>query len=198
MWSSKAIAALLGAVAWRSPRPRAARANRAPPAAARAPTAGSRPGGYMSPVTESLTGGKKGGTLAGAPGNGIRTPRSGHLVLQPRLPGRVRHPAAAVLLQAQPAENEPTPDLASGPAEISSDTKTVTVHLKEGVQFSPPVNREVTSSRRRLRDRARGQPDRRQRLHPGLLRGRRRNAQGDRRPGQGDRNPRTSTRSSST
>ena len=42
-------------------------------------------------------------------------------------------------------EAESTPDLASGPPEIASDNKTVTVHLKEGVKFSPPVNREVTS-----------------------------------------------------
>ena len=35
--------------------------------------------------------------------------------------------------------------LAAGPPEISSDSKTVTVKLKEGVKFSPPVNREVTS-----------------------------------------------------
>lgn len=41
---------------------------------------------------------------------------------------------------------EVTPDLASGPPEISSDLKTVTVHIRSGVRFSPPVNREVTSA----------------------------------------------------
>ncbi|HUA44159.1 MAG TPA: ABC transporter substrate-binding protein [Solirubrobacteraceae bacterium] len=40
----------------------------------------------------------------------------------------------------------PSPDLASGPAIVSADGKTVTVHIKHGVYFSPPVNREVTSS----------------------------------------------------
>ena len=35
--------------------------------------------------------------------------------------------------------------MASGPPEISDGNKTVTVHLKEGIHFSPPVNREVTS-----------------------------------------------------
>jgi peptide/nickel transport system substrate-binding protein len=39
-----------------------------------------------------------------------------------------------------------SPDLASGPPIISADGKTVTVHLKRGVRFSPPVNREVTSA----------------------------------------------------
>src|SRR6201995_3947876 len=38
------------------------------------------------------------------------------------------------------------PDLASGPAIVSADGETVTVHIKRGVYFSAPVNREVTSS----------------------------------------------------
>jgi peptide/nickel transport system substrate-binding protein len=39
----------------------------------------------------------------------------------------------------------PVPDLATGKPEISADNKTITVHIKKGVKFSPPVNREVTS-----------------------------------------------------
>ncbi len=41
--------------------------------------------------------------------------------------------------------NHPVPDLASGQPTISADRRTVTVSLKPGVHFSPPVNREVTS-----------------------------------------------------
>jgi peptide/nickel transport system substrate-binding protein len=41
---------------------------------------------------------------------------------------------------------EPSPDLAAGPAQISDGGKTVTVKIKSGVKFSPPVNREVTSA----------------------------------------------------
>jgi peptide/nickel transport system substrate-binding protein len=37
----------------------------------------------------------------------------------------------------------PVPDLATGPPEISSDNKTITVHIKKGVKYAPPVNREV-------------------------------------------------------
>jgi peptide/nickel transport system substrate-binding protein len=39
----------------------------------------------------------------------------------------------------------PVPDLADGPPQISADNKTITVHIKKGVKFSPPVNREVTT-----------------------------------------------------
>ena len=41
--------------------------------------------------------------------------------------------------------NTPSPDLADGQPQISSDGKTVTIKIKSGVKFSPPVNREVTA-----------------------------------------------------
>src|SRR3954469_13298577 len=37
------------------------------------------------------------------------------------------------------------PDLAAAAPEVSADGKTVTVKIRSGVKFSPPVNREVTS-----------------------------------------------------
>lgn len=37
------------------------------------------------------------------------------------------------------------PDLAAGMPKISPDLKTITVKIKPGIHFSPPVNREVTS-----------------------------------------------------
>jgi len=39
----------------------------------------------------------------------------------------------------------PVPDLATGPPEISADNKTITVHIKSGIKYAPPVNREVTT-----------------------------------------------------
>jgi peptide/nickel transport system substrate-binding protein len=46
------------------------------------------------------------------------------------------------------APDNPTdivPDLAAGPPQVSSDGKTLTVRIRRGVHYSPPVNREVTS-----------------------------------------------------
>jgi peptide/nickel transport system substrate-binding protein len=40
----------------------------------------------------------------------------------------------------------PVPDLAEGPPDVSKDGKTVTVKIRQGVKYSPPVNRAVTSA----------------------------------------------------
>jgi peptide/nickel transport system substrate-binding protein len=40
---------------------------------------------------------------------------------------------------------DPVPDLAADKPQISDDLKTVTVKIRSGVKFSPPVNRAVTS-----------------------------------------------------
>ena len=40
----------------------------------------------------------------------------------------------------------PVPDLAVAPPEVSSDNRSVTVRIRRGVRFSPPVDREVTSA----------------------------------------------------
>jgi peptide/nickel transport system substrate-binding protein len=50
------------------------------------------------------------------------------------------------LYSFKPDTSHPVPDLASAPPEISSGDKTITVRLRSGVKFSPPVNREVTSA----------------------------------------------------
>jgi peptide/nickel transport system substrate-binding protein len=44
-----------------------------------------------------------------------------------------------------PTSDTPVPLLASGPPKISSGGKTVTVTIKSGWKFSPPVNRVITS-----------------------------------------------------
>jgi peptide/nickel transport system substrate-binding protein len=49
------------------------------------------------------------------------------------------------LYSYKPTEQKKTADLADGDPQISSDGKTVTVKIKKGIKFSPPVNRVVTS-----------------------------------------------------
>ena len=39
----------------------------------------------------------------------------------------------------------PVPDLAAGPPEVADDRRTVTVRLRRGVRFGPPVGREVAA-----------------------------------------------------
>jgi peptide/nickel transport system substrate-binding protein len=46
---------------------------------------------------------------------------------------------------APTAPAELAPDLAAGPPQISDDGKTLTVSIRRGVRFAPPVNREITA-----------------------------------------------------
>ncbi len=144
MWSSKTIAALLGAVALAFAAAACGSSESGSTGASTSADSGLSTGGYMSPLTESLTGGKKGGKLVV-----LQETEFEHLdpgISYYNLDYPVVFATQRPLYSYKPnQEAEPTPDLASGPPEISSDNKTITVHLKEGVKFSPPVNREVTS-----------------------------------------------------
>jgi peptide/nickel transport system substrate-binding protein len=48
-------------------------------------------------------------------------------------------------LVTETPDGRAVPDLAASMPEVSADGRTVTVHLRAGVRFSPPVNREVTA-----------------------------------------------------
>jgi peptide/nickel transport system substrate-binding protein len=101
-------------------------------------------GGYKSPTTESLTGGKKGGTLQVLDETDFEhlDPGIAYYSLDYEVVFATQRP----LYSNKPnTASEATPDMAEGEPEISSDGKTVKVKLKEGVKFSPPVNEEVTS-----------------------------------------------------
>ena len=51
------------------------------------------------------------------------------------------------LLRYKPNDTDkPSPDLAESEPTVSSDGKEITVKIRKGVKFSPPVNREVTSA----------------------------------------------------
>jgi peptide/nickel transport system substrate-binding protein len=40
----------------------------------------------------------------------------------------------------------PVPDLATGPPQISADKKTITVHIKPGIKYSPPLQNETVKA----------------------------------------------------
>jgi peptide/nickel transport system substrate-binding protein len=100
-------------------------------------------GGYKNPLTVALTGGKRGGTLQVLQEIDFEhlDPGISYFSVDYAVVFATQRP----LYSQKPNSTEPTPDMAEGPPEISNGGKTVTVHLKEGIHFSPPVNREVTS-----------------------------------------------------
>ena len=56
----------------------------------------------------------------------------------------VDYPTQRALMGWPPDEaKSPQPDLADGQPQVSDDFKTVTVKIKRGIHYSPPVNREV-------------------------------------------------------
>jgi peptide/nickel transport system substrate-binding protein len=99
--------------------------------------------GYPNPTTESLAG-KRGGTLVALQESDFEHLDPG--ITYAALDYPVVFATQRPLYSNLPNSTQPSPDLASGPPQVSADNKTVTVHLKEGIQFSPPVNREVTSA----------------------------------------------------
>lgn len=59
----------------------------------------------------------------------------------------VAYAANRTLYSFKPDDSvNPVPDLATGKPEISSDNKTITVHIKKGIKYAPPVNREVKAA----------------------------------------------------
>ncbi len=101
--------------------------------------------GIQSPKTQPQSGGKRGGTLIVLNHEDFENidPGLAYFAIDYEAVYATQRP----LFSYRPNTfSEPSPDLASGPAEISSDGRTVTVHIRHGVHFSPPVNREVTSA----------------------------------------------------
>jgi len=101
--------------------------------------------GIQTPYTQAQSGGKRGGTLTVL----------NHQDFEHLDPGQAYSSVdyEAVYATQRPlyshkpnAFSAPTPDMASDPPQISRDGRTITVHIRSGVHFSPPINREVTSA----------------------------------------------------
>jgi peptide/nickel transport system substrate-binding protein len=98
----------------------------------------------FSPLTESLTGGRYGGTLTALDEGDFEHLDPGQAYYS--VDYGVVYATQRPLYSPKPNSLEPVPDLASGPPVISPDGMTVSVKIRTGVRFSPPVNREVTSA----------------------------------------------------
>jgi len=99
--------------------------------------------GYPSPTSEPLTGGKRGGVLHVLDESDFEHLDPG--IAYYALDYEVVYATQRPLYSYRPNSTEGVPDLAAGPAEVSGNGRTITVHIKPGIHFSPPVNREVSS-----------------------------------------------------
>jgi peptide/nickel transport system substrate-binding protein len=90
------------------------------------------------------TGGKQGGVLKQLGSSDVDYLDPGHTYYTGGY--QVAYPTQRTLYSFKPDNaTDPVPDLAASKPEISSDLKTITVKIRPGVKFSPPVNRAVTS-----------------------------------------------------
>jgi len=59
---------------------------------------------------------------------------------------QVLYPTNRPLYMFAPGDKEPQPDVADGDPQISDDKKEITVKIKTGIKYAPPVDREVTTA----------------------------------------------------
>jgi peptide/nickel transport system substrate-binding protein len=109
-----------------------------------AAAAANEPASFQSPLTERLAGGKRGGVLRVQDETDFEHLDPG--IAYYSLDYEVIYATQRPLYSNKPNSLQPSPDLAAGPPLISTDGKTVTVRIKRGIHFSPPVSREVTSA----------------------------------------------------
>jgi peptide/nickel transport system substrate-binding protein len=101
------------------------------------------PAGVKTPATQSLTCATRGGTLSVLNHEEFEHIDPGETYSS--LDYEVVYPTQRPLYSFKPNSFEPVPDMAEAAPEISADNKTLTIHIRHGVRFSPPVNSEVTS-----------------------------------------------------
>jgi peptide/nickel transport system substrate-binding protein len=95
--------------------------------------------------TKPVAGQKKGGALKVQSAEGFAHLDPGSSYFQ--LDYEVVYVAHRPLYSFKPEDPAtPVPDLAAAAPQIAPDDKTVTIKIKPGVRFSPPVGREVTSA----------------------------------------------------
>jgi peptide/nickel transport system substrate-binding protein len=106
---------------------------------------GSIPSEVQTPATESLTGGKKGGVLNELQSEDFEHLDPGQAYFQ--LDYQMTNATQRSLYSYKPNTfSESTPDMAEGPAQLGNGNKLITINIRKGVHFSPPVNSEVTAA----------------------------------------------------
>ena len=101
--------------------------------------------GIQTPLTQAQSGGRRGGTLTVLNHTDFEQIDPGQAYFN--IDYQVIYATQRPLYSYKPATfATPSPDMASGPAQISGAGKTITIHIRGGVHFSPPVNREVTTA----------------------------------------------------
>jgi peptide/nickel transport system substrate-binding protein len=89
-------------------------------------------------------GGKKGGTITILSAGDVDYIDPGLAYYQ--FTYEVIYPVDRPLYSYAAGSSKVVPDVAAGEPETSPDGKTITIRLKRGIKFAPPVNREVTSA----------------------------------------------------
>jgi len=103
------------------------------------------PAGVKDPTSESLTGGKQGGTLNVVQSEDFEHLDPGQAYFQ--LDYQITNATQRSLYSYKPNTfTTATPDMAEGEPVISDGNKLITITIRKGVRFSPPVNREVTAA----------------------------------------------------
>jgi len=103
------------------------------------------PSGVQTPLTESQTGGKRGGTLNDVQSEDFEHLDPGQAYFQ--LDYQITNATQRSLYSYKPNTfSQTTPDMAEGPPQLSDQNKLITIKIRKGVHFSPPVNREVTAA----------------------------------------------------
>src|ERR1700730_5680704 len=100
--------------------------------------------GGPNPGTEPLTGGKKGGVLSVAQTEDYEHLDPGLSYFQ--LDYEIASASQRAMYSYKPNTfSVVTPDMAEGQPQFSNANKLITIKIRKGVHFSPPVNREVTA-----------------------------------------------------